>query len=629
MPTCGWREAEKGWVDMGSEWSGGSAGASQSASVSAAGATSTSGQPSAPDVLREALLQGSPRWRVAEQLPHAALSAIPGVTALQAQLLHNRGVVGKDAALAFLAADWRVTRELPGQAAAIARVRAALASGERIIVYGDHDCDGMTSCAAMLMAFRALGANAGAHIPLREDDGRGLNAEAVRQLAAAGTRLIVTTDCGSANVTEVALARQLGMDVIITDHHPILGETPRDCVLVNPRLGPERGPHDDLAGVGVAFRLAHALLRELAPERAEDEAARLLDLVAIGTVGDIVPMTSENWALVRAGLERLRRAPRPGLRALLARAEVGLVALTERDITYVIAPRINAAARLGQPIVALDLLLARTEAEGDALAGHLDALNQERQRITEEIMVEAERQAHDQIAGEREAGPLVSAEGAGWPLGMLGLVASRLAERNQRAAVVISHDGEEARGSARGPDGVNLGAALAERAEVFRRFGGHARAAGFTLASADVAALLDYLRERLAAQRLAAPDEAAPTVVDCRLPLNRLIPRIYREQQALAPFGPGFAEPIYLCQGARVTSCWRSGAEGRNLRLRARDATGEAVFFWARQGGLCDLFRARMSQNSPLDIVFSLDAFARANGELDLLPRIISARPLE
>ncbi|HEX8732164.1 MAG TPA: hypothetical protein VF725_08885, partial [Ktedonobacterales bacterium] len=179
-----------------------------------------------------------------------------------------------------------------------------------------------------------------------------------------------------------------------------------------------------------------------------------------------------------------------------------------------------------------------------------------------------------------------------------------------------------------GPDGVNLGAALAERAEVFRRFGGHARAAGFTLASADVTALLDHLRERLAAQRLATPDEASITV-DCRLPLNRLIPRIYREQQALAPFGPGFAEPIYLCQGARVTSCWRSGVEGRNLRLRVRDATGEGVFFWARQGDLCDLFRAQMGQTPPLDIAFSLDAFSRANGELDLLPRILSVRPLE
>lgn len=615
---------------MGSDGSGRSAGAGQPNGAGAARVAPVAAQPPTVDTLRAALQQSGPHWKVAEQLPRAALSAIPGVTALQAQLLDDRGVVGKDATLAFLAADWRVTRALTGQTAAIARLRTALAGGERIIVYGDHDCDGVTSCATFLLALRALDANAGAYIPRREDDGRGLNTEAVRLLAEQGTRLIVTTDCGSANVAEVALARELGMDVIVTDHHPIHGETPQECVIVNPRLDAERGLSDDLAGVGVAFRLAAALLRAVAPERAEAETEQLLDLVAIGTVGDIVPMTSGNWALVRAGLERLRQAPRPGLRALLARAEVGLATLGERDITYVIAPRINAAARLGEPTTALDMLLARTEAEGAALASNLDALNQERQRITEEIMVEAERQVTRQLADEREAGPLVSAEGEGWPLGMLGLVASRLVDRTQRAAVVISRDGEVARGSARGPDGVDLGAALAERAEVFRRFGGHARAAGFTLASADVAALLVHLRERIAAQRLAQPqDDAASITVDCRLPLNRLIPRIYREQQALAPFGSGFSEPIYLCQGARVTSCWRSGAEGRNLRLRVRDATGEGVFFWARQGDLCDLFRAALGQTPPLDIVFTLDAFTRANGDVDLLPRIISMRPLE
>ncbi len=623
---------------MGSGGADGLTGASGNRGGDGASASGVAGapppnQPLTLDALRAALSRGARRIQVAEQLPRVELSAISGVTPLQAQLLHNRGIIGRDAALAFMATDWRVTQPLPGQADAIARLRVALERGERIVVYGDHDCDGMTSCATMLLALRALGANAGAYIPLREDDGRGLNAAAVRQLADEGTQLIVTTDCGSANVEEVALARELGMDVIITDHHPILGETPRDCVLVNPRLDVERSVRDDLAGVGVAFRLAQATLRALAPERAESEAERLLDLVAIGTVGDIVPMTRENWALARAGLERLRQQPRPGLRALLARAEVNLRTLSERDITYVIAPRINAAARLGEPTAALDLLLATTEAEAEALAEHLDALNQERQRVTEDIMIDAQRQVAEQLASEREAGPLVSAVGEGWPLGMLGLVASRLAEQHQRAAVVISRDGDEARGSARGPDGMNLGEALAARAEVFRRFGGHARAAGFTLASEDVAALLDHLRqhlgERQIAQSLDQVTGAAPLNVDCRLTLNRLIPRIYHEQQALAPYGPSFPEPIYLCQGARITSCWRSGVDGRNLRLRVRDATGEGVFFWARQGDLCESIRAQMSQAPLLDIVFTLDAFTRASGELDLLPRILTAQALD
>ncbi len=585
------------------------------------------------EALLAALTRGAPLSRIAEQLPRAELNGMAGVTALQAQLLYNRGVRGRDAAQAFLATDWRMSPTLPGQAQAIGRLRDALTRHERIVVYGDHDCDGMTSCATLLLALRAVAADAIPYIPKREDDGRGLNDAAVRQLAAEGAQLIVTTDCGSANVAEVALARSLGVDVIITDHHPILGETPSDCIIVNPRLAEQRSESDDLAGVGVAFRLAQALLREVTPERADTLAEGLLDLVAIGAIGDIVPMTRENWALARAGLARMRKEPRPGLRALLALADVSLKTLSERDVTYVIAPRINAAARLGEPLIAVELLVATSDTEADALAARLDALNQERQRLTEDIMVDAQRQVAEQLAGEREAGPLVSAVGEGWPLGMLGLVASRLAEQHQRPAIVISRDGAEARGSARGPDGVNLGEALAARADVFRRFGGHARAAGFTLASDDVAALLDHLRQHLGEQRLSQSLDqatgAAPLTVDCRLPLNRLIPRIYHEQQHLAPYGPGFPEPIYVCQGARITASWRSGVEGRNLRLRARDATGEGVFFWARQGDLSDSIRAYLNRLPTFDITYTLDAFARPNGDLDLLPRILALHPLD
>lgn len=585
--------------------------------------------------LRAALTRRGSTIRIVEELPRAELNSIPGVTPLQAQVLANRGLRGKDAALAFLAADWHVspsTEPLPGMTEAVARLRLALERRERIVVYGDHDCDGMTSCALLLLALRALDADATYFVPKREDDGRGLNPVAVRDLAEHGARVIVTTDCGSANVAEVALARSLGMDVIITDHHPILGETPSDCVLVNPRLAKDRSLSDDLAGAGVAFRVAEALLRAVAPERAETVCAGLLDLVAIGSIGDIAPLTRDNWALVRAGLRAIRSETRPGLRALLTLANVAPPTLGERDITFVIAPRLNAAARLGTPDIAVELLLATDHAEAERLAGQLDTLNQERQRATEDIMVEAQQQVSEQLAQLGDT-PLVSAVGAGWPLGMLGLVASRLAEQHQRPAVVISSDGEEARGSARGPDGVNLGEALAERAEVFRRFGGHARAAGFTVASRDVAMLLDYLRQRLAEQRQATPHgahgESEPVVVDCRLPLNRLAPRIYHEQQALSPYGVGFPEPVYVCQGARVTSCWRSGADGRNLRLRVRDATAERVLFWNRQGDLCDDIRAQIGRMPPLDLVYTLDAFVRASGEVDLLPRIVTVLPLD
>lgn len=583
----------------------------------------------------EALARLSRAARIADELPRAELNGIAGVTPLQAQLLANRGARGAQAAHDLLATGWRATGALPSQGEAVQRLARAIESREAIVVYGDHDCDGITSCALFTLALRALGASVTPYIPLRDDDGRGLNDIAVRQLARDGARLIVTTDCGAANVAEVALARSLGMDVIITDHHPIHGDLPEDCIIVNPWLDETRSTRDDLSGAGVAFRLAEAALRALAPERVDETLEELLDLAAVGVIGDIVPLTRECWGIARAGLERLRSAPRPGLRALLERANVVWRQMTERDITYVIAPRLNAAARLGEPSVALELLLCEDEASANRLTSHLEDLNQERQRRTEEIMQSAQALVTEQLAAEdaSAATPLLHATGDGWPLGLLGLVASRLVERYGRPAVVISRDGAEARGSARAPEGYNLGEALASRAGVFRRFGGHARAAGFTIPTAEVDGLLADLGQRLSEQQSALirarNGEGDPIAVDLRLPLSRLHPRIYHEQQAIAPFGPAFPAPTYICQNARVLGCWRSGADGRNLRLRIRDNSADRVFFWARQGDLCDTLRARIGALPMLDVIFSLDAFSRPTGDVDLLPRILGVRVIE
>lgn len=569
--------------------------------------------------------------RIADELPHAELTSIPGVTPLQAQVLANRGIRGARAVRELLDASWGATGALPDQEEATQRLARAAVAGEAIVVYGDHDCDGITSCAILTLALRAAGARVTPYIPRRDDDGRGLNDEAVRYLAHDGARLIVTTDCGTANVAEVALARSLGVEVIITDHHPIHGELPADCVIVNPWRAEERSTRDDLSGAGVAFRLAESLLRMQAPERADATLENLLDLVAVGVIGDIVPLTRECWGLARAGLERLRSAPRPGLRALLERAGVAWRQLTDRDITYVIAPRLNAAARLGEPTTALDLLLCDDEDSAAHLSARLEELNQERQRVTEEIMLSVEEMVEAQLARDGGAAPaLISAASDGWPFGLLGLVASRLAERHRSPAVVISRDGAEARGSARAPEGYNLGEALAAQAAVFRRFGGHARAAGFTLPTAEVDGLLDDLGQRMTIQRdalaLARAADGDPLPVDLRLSLNRLVPRIYHEQQALAPFGPAFPAPTYIALGVRVLGCWRSGAEGRNLRLRVRDAHADRVFFWARQGDLCDTLRSRLAALPMLDLIFTLDAFVRPTGDLDLLPRVLALR---
>jgi len=552
-------------------------------------------------------------WRPVGELPTAALDAIPGRTRLQVQLLDNRGMRGEAAVRAWLEGDWRGgSPALPGMGAAVARIRAAVGRGERIAVFGDYDADGITSCAVALLALRALGADAHPYIPSREDAGRGPNTGALAELHAEGARLIVTTDNGTTNAEEVAHAASLGMDVIVTDHHDPHGPLAPALAIVNPRLAPAPTPDADLAGAGVAFRLAEALLagRGDGPD-ADETVESLLDLVAIGTLADIAPLTGANWALVRAGLRRLNTRPRPGLRALLAQAGLAPGSVREADIGFRLAPRLNAGQRLGRPRLALDLLLAADPREAESLAARLGELNAERQRVTDELLREARRQIDETPGG----GPLVVAAGDGWPLGMLGLVAGRLADEFGRPAAALSRNGDLVRGSIRGQDGADLVEALGARAELLRYFGGHARAAGFTVAAGDLDALLAHLRERLAAAAGAgaadgATGVAGELVVDCRLPLGRVNGETYERVRDLAPFGPGYAEPLFVCRRARVVRCFASGPERRHLRLVLRDATAERVATWPGMGAYADALHRHAAALPPLDVVYRLRPFS-------------------
>ncbi|HST90037.1 MAG TPA: single-stranded-DNA-specific exonuclease RecJ [Ktedonobacterales bacterium] len=612
-------------------------------------------------------------FRIAGELPRHELNALDGLTPLQMQLLHNRGFRSAEAVRAHLDADWRAERPaLPNLDPAVERIVRALREGEHIVVFGDYDCDGLTSCALLASFLRTAGANANVepYVPTREDDGRGLNLTIVRELAERGVRLIVTTDCGTANVAEVELARELGMDVIVTDHHPPLGPVAPALAVLNPHLATDATQQRDLAGVGVAFRLAQTLAARLdrdglwPPDSASARGllASLLDLVAIGTIADVAPLTPENWMLARTGLKRLRDAPRPGLRALIESAGLRRDDVSARDVSFALAPRLNASGRLGQPMIAVQLLMSDDAAEAKGLAAQLEGLNVKRQRITETILAEARHQIASQIGlapgvaptAENGFSTVVIAVGKDWPLGVLGLVAGRLSEEFHRPAFVISRGEHESRGSARARHGARLGELLAARPEFFRRFGGHAQAAGFTLATTDLDAFLAYIRERLAAplpktsssldtgatsERMdgdAADTDTANAdeiVVDCRLPLRRVVPEVYDAVRELEPFGSGFAEPLFICRGVRVTRVWRSGVEGGNLRLALREDRGtgpacERVATWARQGQLHDTVRAALSTLPALDVVYSLSAYRRRpDGPPDIIPRIVTVAP--
>lgn len=569
-----------------------------------------------------------------QELPRDVLKGVSGHSPLHVQLLHNRGISGMEAIGTFLAGDWRSCGPAPLHLArAVERIRHAIRDGEHIVVFGDFDCDGVTSCVLLTQTLGALGANITQHVPQRDDDGRGLNIEAVRQLAERGASLIVTTDCGTANVAEVELAGSLGMDVIITDHHPPHGPLAPAYAIVNPRQDGDESPEKDLAGVGVAFRLAEALLA--GTPAGEELLPQLVDLVAIGTVADVVPLTQTNWALVRAGLAQITAAPRAGVRALLEMARLRPGDVVVRDVSFALAPRINACGRMGRPDLAVALLLANDPAEAERLAREVEALNVQRQSVTEGVVIAAREQAAAQLATNMS---VVITQGDHWPLGVLGLVAGRLADEYHRPAFVISREGLECRGSARGPSGTDLGEVLAARADFFTRFGGHAQAAGFTLPTDALPALLAYLTEHFSGQEKTSAEtedgderrDAAPVAVDCRLPLRRLEPGsdVYADLEALEPFGVGFAEPVFLCPGARIMSCRRSGLNGRTLRLRLGHGGTIRELVWSRQGDLCEPLRAALNDLPLVDVAYTLRRYSRATtGVPEWLPHIETLAP--
>ena len=583
---------------------------------------------------RASLLDATRSITLTPELSTDDLDSVPHRSRLVVQLLANRGIREAEAIEHFLEGDWRnVETPLPQANRAISRIRQAIEKGERIVVFGDFDCDGVTSCALMTLALRRLGAHAEPYVPRHEDDGRGLNLEAIRDFATTGVSLIVTTDCGISNVDEVRSAQAQGIDVIVTDHHPPHGEIAPAVAVVNPRLNAAPGA-SDLAGVGVAFRMAQALLAGVSGVP-DDFVEGLLDLVVIGTIADVVPLTPENWILARAGLKRLNSVPRPGIRALMRVARLVPGDIGARDISFSIAPRLNACGRMGKPELAVSILLSEDEHEADVLAEEIEALNADRQRLTEDILAAARAQLQG-ISSDDTPGPVLVATGDNWPYGVLGLVAGRLAEEYRRPVFVISRNGEECRGSARGGEAYDLGRLLAGRAALFRRFGGHAQAAGFTIARADLDTLITYIQTHFEEAHAAATSEGttlsryAPVLADCRLPLRRLTPgsSVYADLEALEPYGAGFVEPVFLLPRVRIAGCRRSGFNGRTLRMRVSDGRISREMVWSRRGDLADIVQRDLASLPPFDVAYTLRRYRRSSSDAaEWLAHVVAISP--
>ena len=523
-----------------------------------------------------------------------ALAEELGVSETTATVLVRRGLDEPDVARGFFAAEPPAHDPLTlgDMAVAVERIRAAVAAGERICVHGDYDVDGISATAVAVLVLRELGANVEWRLPSRFEEGYGLAAETIERLAEDGVDLVLTVDCGITAVDEVRRAKELGLDVIVTDHHRP-GETLPDCPVVATR--PSAYPCVDLCGTGVVYTLARALLGGDHPA-----VARILDLVALATIADVVPLVDENRALAAAGLRALARTGRPGLQELMRSARVDPATVDATSVGFRLAPRINAAGRLGRPDLALELLLTDDRAKARELAGTLEDLNRERQGVEERILREALATVDtwSPEARARRGYVLWSEE---WHEGVIGIVASRLVERFQRPVVLVARSGDGWKGSGRSIPDFDLHGGLAACASHLERFGGHRAAAGLTIATEQLDAFADAFGVH-ADTVLADADLRPLTTVDAIVPAGALTLDLAQELDRLAPFGLGNPEPTLLVACVEATAASTVG-EGKHLRFRVRQQGhdgGSAIAFG--QGGQLD----RLQSPRRFDVAFRL-----------------------
>lgn len=551
------------------------------------------------------------RWQIAPRVSSLVVARFPNLHPLIVQILYNRGITTPEQAETFLAPDALIGNpfQMRGVNETIDRLRRAIRAGEAIAVYGDFDADGVTATALLVQVLRSLGAKAKPYIPHRVDEGYGLNLDALQQLKDDGVRVVITVDCGVRSLDEVAFGTRIGLDMIVTDHHAPTETLPDAFAVINPKQPQCKYPTKELSGVGVAFKLAQALLRvnERVPiqkDRIIVSEDALLDLVALGTVADLVPLTNENRALVKRGIECLRQSERPGIQALMRHAAIKPETLDAGDIGFMLAPRLNAAGRLDHALRAYELLTTIYPDEAEKLAQELEGINRERQRLTSDLTM----RARDVVAARAETEALLFVVDPEFLEGIVGLIASRLTEEFYRPSVAVHRDEAESRGSARSISEFNIVAALDLCRDLLVRHGGHAMAAGFTVRNENLSALETRLRE--IAARALSPSELAPTLaVDAEAALTDVNWTLQKSLEQLAPFGYGNREPIFVSRNVIVREARLVGTQHLKLGLSDGHSVWNAIAF--RQGSWVGNLPPR------IDVAYQLEA-RTWNGETRL-----------
>jgi len=490
---------------------------------------------------------------------------IPGVHPLLAQLLYNRGISEPSQVELFLSADKRLEADpflLPDIHQAVSRTYQALFSGEQIAIYGDFDADGITATALLVQGLSALGGRAIPYIPHRYREGYGLQVAALEKLRKQGVSLVITVDTGITAIAEIQKAGKMGMDIIVTDHHLPLASLPPALAVVNHKRSDSTCQSAELAGVGVAFKFLQALLKGSGHEELPN---RLLDLVALGTITDMIPLTGDNRYWVKRGLELINNTERLGLQEMMRCAGLKPGNLDTESVSWILGPRINAAGRLDDAATSYQLLLTQDRREAASLASNLEEKNAKRQRLTSELL---ERARESIIAAGTDL-PLLMTGDESYPTGVMGLVAGRLSEEFYRPVIMFKFGPETCRGSGRSISEFDLMAALKDCRDLLSNFGGHTKAAGFSVPTTN----LTQLQKRLltiAEAQLTGLDLRPHIDIDAEVPLSVFADNTFKEIQSLAPFGSGNPLPTFVSRRVEIVDQRQIGSQGEHLGLKLK-----------------------------------------------------------
>jgi len=532
-----------------------------------------------------------------------------------AQLLYNRDVKTEDIE-PFLAADRRLEGDpflLPDISQAVGRVYKAMLAREKIAVYGDFDVDGVAATVILVEGLSWLGAEVIPYIPDRVNEGHGLKISALEKLQAQGVNLVITVDCGVTDLAEVKQAQDMGMDMIITDHHIPLRSLPQAIAVIDPKRKDSLYPFSDLAGAGVVFKLLQALFHK---DRREKWLTRLLDLVVLATVTDLVALVGENRYLVKEGLKELNNSSRVGIQEMVKLAGLKPGEVDAEDISWILGPRLNAGGRMNSASASYQLLTTQSPEEARLLALELEGKNAERQKLTNEVL----SRAREKLAAKLHL-PLLIDSDESYAVGVIGLVAGKLVDEFHKPAIIISLSPELCQGSCRSIAEFDIVSALAKCQDLLTAFGGHPLAAGFTIARQNLTQLEQRLTS-LAMDQLSHLDLRAELVIDAELPLSVFSGETFNLIQRLCPFGHGNTQPTFLTRQVEVIECHNFGNQGEWLRLKLKqgNVTWQAVDFESQ--------RKPEEVPSRIDIVYNLEK-SRWNGEEVLSLNLLDFAPTQ